>query len=67
MPRGPASFTEADLKRAVSAARKAGCEVSGLEITPAGAIRLFFGSAPAPEDDMTPMQRRRARRGESSA
>ncbi|MEM7528756.1 MAG: hypothetical protein AAF416_13935 [Pseudomonadota bacterium] len=67
MPRSPASFTQADIKRAVSAARAAGCDVTGLEVSPAGAIRLFFGRDVAPEDTMTPMQRRRARRGEGSA
>ena len=38
MTRGPLSFKEADLKRAVKSARAAGLQISSVEVTKAGNI-----------------------------
>jgi len=41
MSRGPAKFKQADLTRAVKAARAAGLDVARTEIMPDGTIRLI--------------------------
>jgi len=45
MSRANARFKQADVRRAVQGARDAGVEVSGVEITREGTIRLTFGEA----------------------
>lgn len=41
MPRTPAPFTQADVKRAVKAVQAAGVPVGGVEIKPDGTIRVL--------------------------
>lgn len=41
MARAPATFRKADVVRAVKAAQAAGLEVSGIEATPDGTIRVL--------------------------
>jgi hypothetical protein len=41
-----ASFTEADIQRAVKAARKAGLSVAGIDFPRHGGFRLIFGEPP---------------------
>ena len=45
MTRGPLSFKEADLKRAVKSARAAGLQISSVEVTKAGNIIVHVASA----------------------
>ena len=44
MARGPATFKQADLTRAVKAARAAGLDVARTEIMPDGMIRLIHSA-----------------------
>jgi len=44
MPRRPAAFRQADLKRALQAAKAAGLQVSRIEIEPTGKIMIFIGT-----------------------
>jgi hypothetical protein len=46
MTRGPLSFKETDLMRAIKCALKAGLEVAGFEITKAGSILVHTGQPP---------------------
>jgi len=46
-PRGPARFTEADLKRAIRGAQKAKIPIAAVDIMPDGRIRVIPGK---PED-----------------
>jgi hypothetical protein len=43
MTRGPLSFKESDLMRAIKCAIKAGLQVAGYEITKAGSIVVHVG------------------------
>lgn len=43
MTRGPLSFKETDLVRAIKSALKAGLQVSGFKITKAGSIVIMTG------------------------
>jgi hypothetical protein len=43
MTRGPLSFKETDLMRAIKCALKAGLQVAGFEITKAGSIVVHAG------------------------
>lgn len=58
-PRGPARFTEADVRRAIRGAMKARIPIAAVEIAPNGCIRVIPGvpepvavSAPNPLDDL---------------
>jgi hypothetical protein len=42
----PLPFTEASVRRAVVAARKAGIEVSALSVSPDGTVTVYQGIAP---------------------
>jgi hypothetical protein len=46
MGRRPATFTEADLKRAIKAAEAAGMAVGAVEIDQDGRIRVIAGAQP---------------------
>ena len=51
MPRGPMTFKQADLTRALRAARGAGVEIGTIEVTRDGTIRILTGpAAPLPTD-----------------
>jgi hypothetical protein len=52
MSRGPATVRQADIVRALRAARAAGLEVSGYEIDPAGKITITTNST---GDDKKPV------------
>lgn len=49
MARTPAAFRQADVVRAVKAARAAQMPVSGIEIAPDGTIRILTAALPAAE------------------
>lgn len=66
MGRAPATFRQADLARAVKAARSAGLDVSRTEIAPDGTIRLYHDK-PEESDNMTPFQRWKAGQGAREA
>jgi hypothetical protein len=59
MPRGPATFKQADLARAVRAVEAAGLKVTRTEIGPDGRIVLHHDSAPAA---VSPLDEWRAKR-----
>jgi hypothetical protein len=50
--RRPLRFTAADIRRAVSGARKGGLDVAGVHIHPDGSIRVLSTAAP----DMQPSE-----------
>lgn len=52
----PARFTQADLTRAVTAMRKAGCCVTGAKIEPDGSI-LVLTDVARPANDINPLDR----------
>jgi hypothetical protein len=52
----PARFTTADLTRAVTAMRKAGCSVAGAKIEPDGSI-LVLTEVARPANDLNPLER----------
>jgi hypothetical protein len=59
IPRGPARFTEADVRRAIRGAQKAKIAIAAVEIAPNGCIRVIPGiptpvaaSATNPLDDL---------------
>jgi hypothetical protein len=55
MTRGPLSFKESDLMRAIKCAIKAGLHVAGYEITKAGSIVVHVGKpAEQTEPDSNP-------------
>lgn len=55
MPRRPASFTQADVARAIRAARQAGAEA--VEVRRDGTIVVLLKSLPiTPEDDPPPVK-----------
>jgi hypothetical protein len=71
MPRRSATFTQADVARAIRAAKQAGAE--SLEVRPDGTVVVLLKSAPvlpaAPDDPFTQWERqyeseKAARRGE---
>lgn len=43
MPRGPQTFKQGDVTRAIKAAQKAGLEVQRVEIDPLGKIVIYSG------------------------
>jgi len=43
MGRGPCTFKEADVRRAVKAARKAGVEIAGIKVSRGGDIIIVAG------------------------
>ncbi|MCO6385018.1 hypothetical protein GTH22_20015 [Oceanicola sp. 502str15] len=45
MPRGPSTFRQADVERAVKAARAAGLDVGTVEVTREGTIRVMVGAS----------------------
>jgi hypothetical protein len=49
--RGPLSFKETDLMRAIKCAIKAGLQVAGFEITKAGNIMVHTGNKPAEQTE----------------
>jgi hypothetical protein len=52
MSSGPSTFKKTDVRRAISAVRSAGCEISGVQIGPDGTITIKIGApAPAPAND----------------
>lgn len=53
----PARFTSADLTRAVTAMRKAGCCVTGAKIGTDGAITVLTAEAGAANDRVNPLDR----------
>lgn len=60
-----ATVTQATICRAVKAVRDAGLLVKGVEIDADGRLRVIAGNAAETDDaEMTPLERRRARRGE---
>lgn len=61
MARGPATFKQADLTRAVKAARAAGLDVARTEIMPDGTIRLIH-SAEVTSTPATPFDEWKAKR-----
>lgn len=57
MTRGPLSFKETDLMRAIKCALKAGLHVAGFEITKAGSILVHAGKpAEQKETDDNPRE-----------
>jgi hypothetical protein len=60
MPRGQATFRQADLARAVRAVQAVGLKVSRTEIGPDGRIVLHHEDAPAPV--LSPLEEWRAKR-----
>jgi len=50
MGRGPCTFKEADVRRAVNAARKAGLEIAGVKVSREGDITIVAGK-PSEADD----------------
>ncbi len=54
MSRGPSSFKQADLARALRAAKAAGQSVCRYEITADGTIRVFIGEPDRPEYSTQP-------------
>jgi hypothetical protein len=52
----PTRFTQADLTRAVSAMRKAGCVVAAAKIEPDGSILVLTDLA-SPANDQNPLDR----------
>lgn len=57
MPRRPSAFSQADLARAIRAARSAGMTVGVVEVTPDGAIRITAAPA-APVATVPPVDAR---------
>jgi hypothetical protein len=53
----PARFSQADLTRAVKACEKAGLCIAGVEISPAGAIRVLTSAGEAANDRENPLER----------
>jgi hypothetical protein len=53
MTRGPLTFKESDLMRAIKTAIKAGLHVAGFEITKAGSIVVHAGK---PSEEESPAQ-----------
>lgn len=52
-----ARFTQADISRAVAGAKKAGLDLTGMEIAPDGTIRLLATDPkPAQGDEREPQQ-----------
>jgi hypothetical protein len=55
MGKGPCTFKEADVSRALKAAKKAGFEIVGFSIDPSGKITVQIGKPPdsekAPNED----------------
>ena len=49
-PRGPASFRQSDVTRAIRATQKAGVALARVEIGRDGKIILVTGGEPAPDD-----------------
>lgn len=49
MPRGKLAFKESDVARAIRAAMKAGMEIGGVTITPAGNITVLPSRDPPPQ------------------
>jgi hypothetical protein len=47
--RGPQTFKQRDVERAIKAARKAGIEIASVKIKPSGEIEII--SAPRGDDD----------------
>ena len=64
MTRGPLSFKETDLMRAIKCALKAGLQVAGFEINPKTGIILVHIGQPA-NDNATQPDRRRLGQGVS--
>lgn len=61
MARTPATFKEADAKRAVKAVRSAGEEVSGVEFLPDGTIRVLTAKcSPVPASPYDEWKQRNA-------
>jgi hypothetical protein len=55
MPRRPAAFTQADVARAIRAAKQAGAE--SVEVRPDGTIVVLLKSAPATPQELVPTDR----------
>jgi len=55
MPRRPAAFTQADVARAIRAAKQAGAE--SVEVRPDGTIVVLLKSAPAAPQEPAPADR----------
>jgi hypothetical protein len=50
LSRSPSTFRQADVERAIRAAKAAGMEVGRVEVFPNGRIAVYAGTAPAGDD-----------------